>query len=41
MASQPNPYSFTYTDEGKKRIEETGGMLVTGFGLDVTKITFK
>ena len=41
MASQPNPYSFTYTEEGKKRIEETGGMLVTGFGLDVTKITFK
>ena len=41
MASQPNPYSFTYTDEGKKRIEETGGMLVTGFGLEITKITFK
>lgn len=41
MASQPNPYSFTYTEEGKKKVEETGGMLVTGFGLDVTKITFK
>ena len=41
MASQPNPYSFTYTDEGKKRIEETGAMLVTGFGLEITKITFK
>lgn len=41
MASQPNPYSFTYTEEGKKKVEETGAMLVTGFGLDVTKITFK
>jgi hypothetical protein len=41
MASQPNPYSFTYTEESKKKVEETGGMLVTGFGLDVTKITFK
>ena len=41
MASQPNPYSFPYTEEGKKRVEETGAMLVTGFGLEITKITFK
>ena len=41
MENQPNPYSFTYTEDGKKKVEETGAMSVVGFGLDITKITFK
>ena len=41
MENQPNPYSFTYTEDGKKKVEETGAMSAVGFGLDITKITFK
>ena len=41
MAEQPNPYSFVYDDAGKAAVEQTGQMLVTGFGLEITKITFK
>ena len=41
MASQPNPYRFTYTAEGKEAVDRTGAMSVVGFGLTITKITFK
>ncbi|MBO4577874.1 MAG: hypothetical protein J5688_04120, partial [Paludibacteraceae bacterium] len=41
MAEQPNPYSFVYDDAGKAAVEQTGQMLVTGFGLEITKISFK
>ena len=41
MENQPNPYSFTYTAEGKEAVDRTGAMSVVGFGLTVTKITFK
>ena len=41
MADQPNPYSFMYKADDKAAVEQTGQMLVTGFGLEITKITFK
>ena len=41
MENQPNPYSFTYTAAGKEAVDRTGAMSVVGFGLTVTKITFK
>ena len=41
MAEQPNPYSFTYDQAGKDAVDQTGQMLVTGFGLEITKITYK
>ena len=41
MENQPNPSSFTYTAEGKEAVDRTGAMSVVGFGLTVTKITFK
>ena len=41
MENQPNPYSFPYTAEGKEAVDRTGAMSVVGFGLTVTKITFK
>ena len=41
MENQPNPYSFTYTAEGKEAVDRTGAMSVVGFGLTVTKITFQ
>ena len=41
MENQPNPYSFTYAAEGKEAVDRTGAMSVVGFGLTVTKITFK
>ena len=41
MENQPNPYSFTYTAEGKEAVDRTGAMSVVGFGLTITKITFK
>ena len=41
MENQPNPYSFTYTAVGKEAVDRTGAMSVVGFGLTVTKITFK
>ena len=41
MENQPNPYSFTYEAAGKEAVERTGAMSVVGFGLTVTKITFK
>ena len=41
MEAQPNPYSFVYEASGKEAIERTGAMSVVGFGLTITKITFK
>ena len=41
MEGQPNPYSFTYTAAGKEAVDRTGAMSVVGFGLTITKITFK
>ena len=41
MENQPNPYSFTYEAAGKEAVDRTGAMSVVGFGLTVTKITFK
>ena len=41
MENQPNPYSFTYEAGGKEAVDRTGAMSVVGFGLTVTKITFK
>ena len=41
MENQPNPYSFTYEAAGKEAVERTGAMSVVGFGLTITKITFK
>lgn len=41
MENQPNPYGFPYTAEGKEAVDRTGAMSVVGFGLTVTKITFK
>ena len=41
MENQPNPYSFTYEAAGKEAVDRTGAMSVVGFGLTITKITFK
>ena len=41
MENQPNPYRFTYTAEGKEAVDRTGAMSVVGFGLTITKSTFK
>ena len=41
MADKPNPYSFVYDAAGKAAVEQTGKALVTGFGLEITKITYK
>ncbi len=41
MQDQPNPYTFVYDDEDKAAVDQTGKALVTGFGLEITKITFK
>ena len=37
--SQPNPYEFTYTAD-HKAIADAKGMLITGFGYKLTKVTF-
>ena len=41
MGDQPNPYSFVYEEADKAAVDQTGQMLVTGFGLEITKITYK
>ena len=41
MEAQSNPYSFVYEAAGKEAVERTGAMSVVGFGLTITKITFK
>lgn len=41
MQGQPNPYTFIYDEAGKAAVDQTGKALVTGFGLEITKITYK
>ena len=41
MEGQPNPYTFVYDEAGKTAVEQTGKALITGFGLEITKVTFK
>ena len=41
MEGQPNPYTFVYDDAGKAAVDQTGKALVTGFGIEITKVTFK
>lgn len=41
MEGQPNPYTFVYEEADKAAVEQTGKMLITGFGLEITKVTFK
>lgn len=41
MEGQPNPYTFVYDEAGKAAVEQTGKALITGFGLEITKVTFK
>lgn len=41
MEGQPNPYTFVYDEAGKAAVEQTGKALVTGFGLEITKVTYK
>ena len=38
--NQPNPFEFTYTAE-HKTIADEKGMLITGFGYKLTKVTYK
>ena len=37
----PSPYEFTYTDAHKAAIDETGAMLVVGYGYKLTKVTYE
>ena len=43
MQSQSNPYSFVYDSASKAaaEAEDKNGILVTGFGLEITKVTYK
>ena len=43
MENVPSPFSFSYDAASKAlaEAEEKDGMLVTGFGLEITKITYK
>ena len=41
MEGQPNPYTFVYDEAGKAAVDQTGKALVTGFGLEITKVSFK
>ena len=41
MEGQPNPYTFVYDAAGQAAVEQTGKALITGFGLEITKVTFK
>lgn len=41
MADQPNPYTFVYDDAAKAAVDLTGKALVTGFGLEITRVSFK
>ena len=38
--NQPNPFEFTYTAD-HKAIADGNGMLITGFGYKLTKVTYK
>jgi hypothetical protein len=37
----PTPYEFTYTAEHQQKAQEEEGMLVVGFGYQVTKVAYK
>lgn len=39
-AETPNPYTFVYTEAAKKLVDERGGMLLVGFGYEVTKVAY-
>ena len=41
MEGQPNPYSFTYEAADKENVDRTGAMSIVGWGISITKITFK
>ena len=41
MDGQPNPYSFTYEAADKENVDRTGAMSIVGWGISITKITFK
>ena len=41
MENQPNPYSFTYEAADKENVDRTGAMSIVGWGISITKITFK
>ena len=43
MEAQPSPYSFVYDSNSKALAEAEGknGILVTGFGLEIIKVTYK
>lgn len=37
----PNPYEFIYTADCKKLVDGRGGMLIVGFGYELTKVTYE
>lgn len=39
--SKTSPFSFTYTEDCKTKVETCGAMSVVGFGVTINKITFK
>ena len=41
MDGQPNPYSFTYEAADKENVDRTGAMSIVGWGISISKITFK
>ena len=41
MAEQPNPYTFEFTENSKALIDGGQDFCVVGFGLTITKITYK
>ncbi|MBR6018550.1 MAG: hypothetical protein IK073_08020 [Paludibacteraceae bacterium] len=43
MQAQANPYTFVYDNAGKAAAEaaDKNGILITGFGLEITKVTYK
>ena len=41
MGDAVSPFSFTYTDDCKNKVETCGAMSLVGWGLNINKITFK
>ena len=43
MEWQPNPYKFIYDGASKSKVDadDKDGILITGFGLEITKLTYK
>ena len=43
MDYQPNPYKFIYDGASKSKVDasDKDGILLTGFGLEITKVTYK